>query len=206
MSNKELVASPLSFGLSLVLLLSLGASSLDPAAKGDLYCHTSFVISLIVLSWLLMKVFATLDRENTLEVLITQPFRPTDIMISLALPMLIVGLVTTLVLNLLLGYFVDLPEPNSHLTEMVVCLTIYLTGLIPLGILCCTLTQSSPMLFPIIYFPLATPLTLVTIQSFKVLWQSPQLSSEALTPFGTLMLLGVFFAIISGLLFHASLE
>ena len=64
------------------------------------------------------------------------------------------------------------------------------------------------MLFPIIYFPHRHPinLTIVTIQSFKVLWQSPQLSSEALSPFSTLLLLGVFFAIISGLLFHASLE
>ena len=198
--------SPLSFGLSLVLLLSLGASSLEQTAKVDLYCHTSFVIALVVISWFLMKVFATLEKENTLETLISQPFRATDIMISLGLPMLVVGVVTTLVLSLMLGYFIEIPEPNSHFIERVACLTAYLTGLIPLGILCCTLTQSSPMLFPIIYFPLATPLTLVTIQSFKVLWQSPQLSSEALSPFGTLLLLGVFFAIISGLLFHASLE
>lgn len=205
MSNKEQVLSPLSFGLALVLLIAVGTSALPADAKIIIYPTLLFVIGLIVLSWMLLKHFHTFAQEHTLITLLLHPFRPLTITCAFGLLILTINLITFIGLGWLLAAMLGVSTSLGWLLSLTACLSPYLLGMVPLGFLCClltTITPSSTMLFPVIYFPLATPLTLASIEVYALLWQSsaPGLdgASYAITgPLGLLMLLGGFFALLS---------
>lgn len=205
MSNKEHVLSPMSFGLSLVLLLAVGTSALPEDAKITMYPTLLFVIGLIVLSWMLLKHFHTFAQEHTLTTLLLHPFKPLAIALTFGLIILTINLITFIGLGWLLAAMLGLSLTPGWLGALTACLPPYLLGMVPLGVLCClltTITPASTMLFPVIYFPLATPLTLASIEVYTLLWQSSAPGIEGVTsaitgPIGLLILLGGFFALLS---------
>lgn len=206
--QKEQILSSLCFGLSLALLLSLGTADAADSVKKEQFAVMLFVILLITTSWMIMKSSTSHEKEQTLTTLLLHPFKASHIIISYSSVVMALSLITHLILGWILAVLFGVAGGGGGLmSSLIICLMPYLLGLVPLGCLCSTLTihsshsghNSSALLFPVIYFPLATPLTLVSIQTFKLLWHDSDslVRLSSYPSFWLLCALGVFYAVLS---------
>lgn len=209
-ARKEQILSPLMFALALVLLFSATAANLEPEQKKELFMGMSPVIALIVTSWFFMRLFSYFEKERVIETVLLIPQNPLQLFTALFLPTFVLSWGSSLFMVLAFGQFLGVPLPAESGFWIMVCFALYLLALTSLGILCSVLTTESTrnnMLFPMVYFPLAVPLTLVSMQSVKVLLQ-PVGSAEfsSLHPAAVLLFLALFFYGVSALLFAAVIE
>ena len=164
-----------------------------------------FVVGLIILSWILLKNFHIFEQENTITTLILYPFQPLTILIVFSSLLFVVTLISYVGLGWILMMLFGFSSSPNWIIPLIICLIPYLIGAIPLGFLCCILTtasSSSTLLFPVIYFPLVTPLTLASIEVYKLLWQGAGgggggVVLSMIQPVGMLVTIAGFFAALS---------
>ncbi|MCY4380540.1 MAG: heme exporter protein CcmB [Proteobacteria bacterium] len=206
LGQKEQAISALMFGISLVILCALATENLSGPPLRDLYVGLSFIITLITLSWFFMRIFANFFIDRTLETLMILPRNHHLIFVSCTCPILIFAVTSSLLLTWLLSHFLGLTLDLELMLTLGLSLAVYVFGLTPLGILCGLLTtydRDNSLLFPLIYFPLATPLTIVSLQSSKVIWHNFEVvMSNSIAPIILPACMAGFFFCLSLLLFN----
>ena len=182
---------------------------MDESAKSTMFPTVFFVVGLIILSWILLKNFHIFEQENTITTLILHPFQPLTILVVFSSLLFMITLISYVGLGWILMMLFGFNSSPGWIIPLIICLVPYLMGAIPLGFLCCLLTSSSSsstLLFPVIYFPLVTPLTLASIEVYKLLWRGAGVGAGSgvegfvlsmTQPVGMLITMGGFFALLS---------
>ena len=201
----EFLCTPLFLCLSLLVLLSLCIQKfLSPTVHHLVYIPMCYLISLIALAWFLMRVFASLEQDETHAHLRVLPVHAISLYAAHVIIAWSYGILSLMVIATLGWMLLQIQESLSFFLHLIACLTGFVIGICPIAIMSSILSISSKrdnLIFPIIFFPLTIPIAIASLLALEVhLWQRESLWN---TPWWMVLAgMDLFFLVLCALLFR----
>jgi heme exporter protein B len=190
LADRERILSPLLFAVVMLLLFSFALGDVDPSLLRRIYLAEAFITAFFALQIAFSRVFEPDRSDRVYDVLRTYPISHTAWFLAKYVLVLALGTLT-LVPTLLLGAVLNQTGQVPLLSvEVMLIAMLALCGLAALGVLlsAVTLTASSrQILYPLLYFPLTTPVLLAAVQASLAIGEKAS-STQALQAWGGLLL------------------
>jgi heme exporter protein B len=168
LSDKERLLSPVLFAMTLLLLFSFAMGNLDESLRTRIYTAQSFLTAFFALQLSFSRLFEPEQRDSVFDLMRTYPISHAAWFLAKYTLLLILGgliLVPTMVFGAFLQQTVR--TPLLHLPVFGVAF-LALAGLAALGLLLSVMTLKAngrQILYPLLYFPLTTPVLLAAVQA-----------------------------------------
>jgi len=182
--DKERLISPVLFSLTMLVLFAFALGDLDQSLRIRVYLAETFLTALFALQMSFSRLFEPDRQDRVFELLRTYPISYTSLFLAKYSLVLILGS-ATLIPTMLFGAFLH-QSANQQLFSWVVLGIglLALAGLGALGVLLSALTlkaQARQIIYPLLYFPMTTPVLLAAVQSARLCLDvglgSPELKS-----------------------------
>ncbi len=204
LADKERLISPIIFAATILLLFNFAMGGTDPSMRHQIFTAETFLTGFLALQICFMRIFEPDQEDRIFELMQTYPVNPTAWFLGKYTLVLILSslimLPTTLMASLLLF------DPNGPLLSPffygIVGLAII--GLGSIGVLLSTITlkaRARQILFPIIYFPLTTPVILAAVNSTLLYLEKREITEAIQGWVGLLCLFDVIYLTLGVLLF-----
>ncbi len=182
--DKERLVSPVLFALTMLILFAFALGDLDQSLRIKVYLAETLLTALFALQLSFSRLFEPDRQDRVFDLLRTYPVSYSSLFLAKYTLVLILGS-ATLIPTMLFGAFLHQSANQSLFSWLVLGISILaLAGLGALGVLLSVLTlkaQARQILYPILYFPLTTPVLLAAIQSARLCLEagvtSPELKS-----------------------------
>lgn len=168
LAEKDRLISPLLFAATMLILFAFAVGDVDDELVIKLFLAQTFLTMLLALQTSFARIFEPDQRDRVFELLQTYPINYSALFLGKYVLVLMLGLSIVLPTMVFSGFLHD--SATIKLLNPLVFLVagLALCGLVALGVLLSALTlraSGKEVLFPILYFPLATPILLAAIQS-----------------------------------------
>jgi heme exporter protein B len=168
LAEKDRLVSPLLFAATMLILFAFAVGDVRDDLVIKIHLAQTFLTMLLALQTSFSRIFDPDERDRVFELLQTYPINHSAWFLGKYVLVLILGISIVLPTMLFSGFLHD--SPTIHLLNPMVFVVAILSliGLVALGVLLSALTlkaSGKEVLFPLLYFPLATPILLAAIQS-----------------------------------------
>lgn len=171
LAEKERIISPLLFSATMLILFAFSLGEVPKDWVTKIFIAESFLTILFALQTSFSRTFEPDQKDRVFEILQCYPLNHSAWFLGKYLLIILQGLLIVFPTMLLAGLLnstvgIDLLNPLVFLVAFLA-----LCGLASLGVLLSALTLKSSgkeILFPLLYFPLSTPILLAAIQSSLV--------------------------------------
>ncbi len=168
LADRERLVSPALFAATMLVLFSFALGEVDASLKARIYIAETFLTAFFALQLSFSRLFEPDRQDRVFDLLRTYPVSHTAWYLAKYTLVMIVG-VAVLVPTLLFGAFLHHTD-KAPVFSWVVCgiALLALAGLAALGVLLSALTlkaNSRQVLYPLLYFPLTTPVLLAATQA-----------------------------------------
>ena len=167
-ADKERLISPILFSVTMLLLFSFALGEMDPSLKARVYVAETFLTAFFALQLSFSRLFEPDRQDRVFDLMRSYPVSHTAWFLAKYTLVMLSG-ITVLVPTLLFGAFIHHTD-KAPVFAWTVCgiALLALAGLAALGVLLSAMTlkaNSRQILYPLLYFPLTTPVLLAATQS-----------------------------------------
>jgi heme exporter protein B len=168
MAEKDRLISPLLFAATMLILFAFAVGQVKDDLVIKIYLAQTFLTLLFALQTSFARIFDPDQQDKVFQLLQCYPIEHSAWFLAKYVLVMLVG-TSILVPTMFLGGILN-DAPNLQLLNPYVFLIAFLAlgGLASLGVLLSAMTLNASgreILFPLLYFPLATPVLLAAIQS-----------------------------------------
>ena len=167
-TSPDRLLSPILFAATLLLCFSFALSRLPSEVSLPIFIAETILTAFFALQICFSRIFEPDTGDKVYDLLRTYPVNPTAWFLSKYFSVVILGLMILLPTMILSNFFHG-ESGASILTPTFVAIAIMtLLGLAALGVLLALITMDSgarAILYPLLYFPLTTPVLLSAIES-----------------------------------------
>lgn len=168
LADLERVISPVLFSVTLLLLFSFAMGEIPPELKAKVYLAETFLTLLFSLQLSFSRLFEPDRQDHVFDLLRAYPVSHSAWFVAKYALILILG-TATLLPTMFFGSFLNHSASSPVFSWAVIGIALLaLAGLASLGVLLSAMTlkaNSRQILYPLLYFPLTTPVLLAAIQS-----------------------------------------
>lgn len=184
LADAERLISPVLFSVTLLILFSFAMGDVGPDLRPKVYLAGTFLTLLFSLQLCFSRLFDPDRQDLVFDLLRCYPVSHTAWYLSKYVLILILG-AATLVPTMLFGAFLhhSVARPVFSWTVMGIA-SLALAGLGALGVLLSTITLKAhgrQILYPLLYFPLTTPVLLAAVQASLTVLDRGAVDSTAAT-------------------------
>jgi heme exporter protein B len=204
LADFERILSPVLFAVTLLILFAFAMGEVDDPLKARVYLAETFLTAFFALQVSFSRLFEPDRQDRVFDVLRTYPVSHTAWFLAKYVLVMALGL-ATLAPTLVFGAFLH-QTARVPLFSWVVCgiAALALAGLAALGVLLSALTlkaNSRQILYPLLYFPLTTPVLLAAVQSSLTYLQTHRLDGAVQSWLGLLLAFDAIYFTLGVLLF-----
>ena len=167
-SSPERLISPLLFAATILVILTFTLGEPEPAMVISWFVAQSYLTGFFALQISVSRAFEPDTPDGAFQLLRTYPVSPAAWFLSRYLRVLLMGSMVLLP-TLFLGAFLHSRAGITLIDGPVVLIAVLsLMGLSAIGVLLTTMTLQSgarQILYPVLYFPLTTPVLLAAVES-----------------------------------------
>ncbi len=182
LAEKQRLISPLLFAATILILFSFAMGEIPDFLITKMFLAETFLTLLFALQASFSRIFEPDQQDKVFELLQTYPLSSSGWFFGKYILVMIIGIAIVLPTMLLAGLLLD--TPGINLLEPFVFLMAFLalTGLTALGILLSAATLKAAgreIIFPLLYFPLSTPILLAAVEGSLAYYDNSVLSGDA---------------------------
>jgi heme exporter protein B len=204
-ASAERWLSPLLFALTMLLLFSFAFGRVEPAFIPQLFVAATFLTAFFALQIAFSRVLEPDMQDRVFDQLRSYPIAPTAWFLSKYLLVLMIGLMILGPTLVLADLFINESTISFLSFPLFAIAACSLIALGALGVLLSTMmlrSNARQILYPLLYFPLTTPVLLAAVESSKALLiQQHSLSHLMSSWLGLLVISGIMYFTLSLLLF-----
>jgi heme exporter protein B len=204
-ASAERWLSPLLFALTMLLLFSFAFGRVEPAFVPQLFVAATFLTAFFALQIAFSRVLEPDMQDRVFDQLRSYPIAPTAWFLSKYLLVLMIGLMILGPTLVLADLFINESTISFLSFPLFAIAACSLIALGALGVLLSTMmlrSNARQILYPLLYFPLTTPVLLAAVESSKALLiQQHSLSHLMSSWLGLLVISGIMYFTLSLLLF-----
>ena len=204
LADLERVVSPILFAITLLLLFAFAMGEVDASLRIRVYLAETMLTALFALQVSFARLFEPDRQDRVFDLLRTYPVSHTALFLAKYTLVLILGF-ATLMPTLLFGAFLNQSAKQPLFAWAVVGVALLaLAGLAALGVLLSAITlkaNTRQILYPLLYFPLTTPVLLAAVQSSQLYLERLQITSEVKSWLGLLVAFDCIYVTLGVLLF-----
>jgi heme exporter protein B len=204
-ASAERWLSPLLFALTMLLLFSFAFGRVEPAFIPQLFVAANFLTAFFALQIAFSRVLEPDMQDRVFDQLRSYPLSPTAWFLSKYLLVLMIGLMILGPTLVLADLFINESTISFLSLPLFAIAACSLIALGALGVLLSTMmlrSNARQILYPLLYFPLTTPVLLAAVESSKALLiEQHSLSQLLSTWLGLLVISGIMYFTLSLLLF-----
>lgn len=182
-SDLERIISPILFAITMMLVFSFAVGEVDPSIKAKIYLAQTFVTALLALQLGFSRIFEPDRQDRVFDQIRTYPINAAAWYCAKYVLVVTLG-GSTLIPTMLFGAFLNQTEKNPLFSWSVVLVGLLaLAGLAAIGVLLATMTlkaQSRQILYPILYFPLTTPVLLAAVNVSEMILQDSGVTEQSM--------------------------
>lgn len=168
LADLERIVSPVLFAVTMLILFSFAVGELDASLRVRIYVAESFLTALFATQVGFARLFEPDRQDRVFDLLRTYPVSHTAWFLAKYTLVLILG-AATVVPTMLFGAFLHQSAKQPLFSWTVLGIAgLALAGLAALGVLLSAMTlkaNSRAILYPLLYFPLTTPVLLAAVQA-----------------------------------------
>ncbi len=204
-ASAERWISPLLFALTVLLLFSFAFGRVEVAFIPQLFVAATFLTAFFALQIAFSRVLEPDMQDRVFDQMRSYPIAPTAWFVSKYLLVLMLGLMILLPTLVLADLFIN-ESPISFLSlPLFAIAACSLIALGALGVLLSTMmlrSNAKQILYPLLYFPLTTPVLLAAVETSKALLIDHKNLDQMLSSWlGLLVISGIMYFTLSLLLF-----
>jgi heme exporter protein B len=204
LADLERIMSPVLFALTLLVVFSFAVGDVDDSLRVKIYLAETFLTAFFALQISFSRIFEPDRQDRVFDLMRTYPVSHNAWFLSKYTMVLALG-IATLGPTLFFGAFLH-QSTKVQLFSWVVCLIAFLAlaGLAALGVLLSVVTlkaNSRQILYPLLYFPLVTPVLLAAVQAADLYLRDQALNDVVLPWLGLLLAFDTIYFTLSFLLF-----
>jgi heme exporter protein B len=163
LADKERLVSPILFGVTLLILFSFAIGEVEPELRRKIYVAETFLTAFFALQLSFSRLFEPDRQDRVFDLMRSYPVSHTAWYLAKYLLILMLG-AATLLPTMLFSAFLHHNDKDPLFSWAVVGIALLaLAGLAALGVLLSAMTlkaNSRQILYPLLYFPLTTPVLL----------------------------------------------
>lgn len=203
-ADKERLVSPVLFSITMLLLFSFALGELDASLKARVYLAETFLTAFFALQLSFSRLFEPDRQDRVFDLMRSYPVSHTAWFLAKYTLVVLLGL-AVLAPTLLFGAFIHHTDKAPVFSWMVCGIAVLaLLGLAALGVLLSAMTlkaHSRQILYPLLYFPLTTPVLLAAVQSSLIYLETGQSTTSVRAWLGLLASFDVIYFTLGVLLF-----
>jgi len=171
LADRERLLSPLLFAATIMILFAFTLGDVDPSFRVKVFLAQTFLTLFLALQISFARIFEPDTQDRVFDLMRTCPLHSEAWYLGKFILVLITG---TLILlpTFLLGGLLHSQDASPLLTwQMTLTLFLTLFGLASLGVLLSAMTMRAlarQIIFPLLYFPLTTPVLLAAVQASEI--------------------------------------
>ncbi|WP_141734704.1 heme exporter protein CcmB [Oligoflexus tunisiensis] len=204
-ASAERWLSPLLFALTMLLLFSFAFGKVEPDFIPQLFVAATFLTAFFALQIAFSRVLEPDMQDRVFDQLRSYPLAPTAWFLSKYLLVLMIGLMILAPTLVLADLFINETSISFLSLPLFAIAACSLIALGALGVLLSTMmlrSNARQILYPLLYFPLTTPVLLAAVESSKALLIEQHSLSHLLSSWlGLLVISGIMYFTLSLLLF-----
>ena len=172
LADRERLVSPVLFGITMMILFSFALGDVDPSFVKRIYLAETFLTALFALQLTFSRLFEPDRQDRVFDLMRSYPISHAAWFLAKYVLVLAVGF-AVLAPTMLFGAFLH-QTARQPVFSWEVCgiAVLALAGLAALGVLLSAMTlkaNSRQMLYPLLYFPLTTPVLLAAVQASLII-------------------------------------
>ena len=204
-SNAERWLSPLLFSGTMIVLFAFAFGKVEPQFLPQLYIAATFLTAFFSLQISFSRVLEPDMQDRVFDQLRTYPISPSAWFLSKYTIVVLLGILILGPTLLLSNLFLNDGTPSLLSGSVAVIALLALLSLGALGVLLSTMmlrSNAKQILYPLIYFPLTTPVLLSAVESSRsILVDGKDLSYLMSSWLGLLVIFGIMYFTLCLLLF-----
>jgi len=204
-ASAERWLSPLLFALTMLLLFSFAFGRVEPAFVPQLFVAATFLTAFFALQIAFSRVLEPDMQDRVFDQLRSYPIAPTSWFLSKYLLVLMIGLMILGPTLVLADLFINESTISFLSFPLFAIAACSLIALGALGVLLSTMmlrSNARQILYPLLYFPLTTPVLLAAVESSKALLIEQHSLGHLMSSWlGLLVISGIMYFTLSLLLF-----
>lgn len=204
LADLERIVSPVLFALTLLVVFSFAVGDVEDSLRVKIYLAQTFLTAFFALQVSFSRIFDPDRQDKVFDLMRTYPVSHNAWFFAKYTMVMLLGS-ATLAPTLAFGAFLN-QSTRITVFSWGVCLIAFLTlaGLAALGVLLSVVTlkaNSRQILYPLLYFPLVTPVLLAAVQAADLYLRDGQWSDVVLPWLGLLLAFDTIYLTLSFLLF-----
>lgn len=172
LADKERLISPILFATTMLILFAFGIGETSEDLIIKIFLAQTFLTLLFSLQITFARIFDPDEKDKVFQLLQCYPINHAAWFLGKYTLVILVGSLVLVPTMLLAGLLNHNPKAPLLTPEIFLIAFLALAGLASIGVLLSAMTLKASgreVLFPLIYFPLSTPVLLAAIQSSQVL-------------------------------------
>lgn len=209
LANRERIVSPLLFAATILLLFSFAIGQIPAEFHARFFAAEAILTIFFALEIVFSRIFEPDQQDRVYELIRTYPVSPVSWFFAKYTQVLIFGIILTLPAIFLAAMFSGIAPEILLDPSLLVIFVGGQAGIAALGILLSAATQTSnarQILYPLLYFPLSTPVLLAMTNTLLIYVENGKMDSVAWKWLGLLLGIDVIFVTLGALLFGELVE
>lgn len=204
-SNSERWLSPLLFAITMLVLFSFAIGNIEPEFAVKIFVAETFLTALFALQISFSRILDPDTQDRVFDLLRTYPIQPAAWFIAKYLLVLVMGALIVFPTMLLATFFLGSTGVDVLQAPVFLVAFAAISCLASVGVLLSTMTMrsgSKQILYPLLYFPLTTPVLLSAVEASTAVITSNRSFSELLESWlGLLLIFGIIYFTLGVLLY-----
>lgn len=181
LADSERTVSPVLFAITMLLLFAFAMGDLDASLRAKVYLAETFLTAFFALQLSFSRLFEPDRQDRVFDLIRTYPVSHTTWFLAKYTLVFILGS-ATLAPTLLFGAFLHQSARTPLFSWTVTGIAfLALAGLCALGVLLSAMTlkaNARQILYPLLYFPMTTPVLLAAVQASEVALDASRKASD----------------------------
>ena len=171
MANVGRLLSPLFFGLTLLVLFSFAFADLPPEWEANAFVSTTTVTAFLSLQLAFARAFEIEESDRLFDYLRSYPISGNAWFLAKFCHVLTISAVSVVPVIALASIFFGKAAQMAITWQFSLTIAGVFVGLASIGVLLATITlrtNAKQILFPLLYFPLVSPILIAAVESAKL--------------------------------------
>lgn len=204
-ASSERWLSPLLFALTVLVLFAFAFGRIQPQFLPQMFTAATFLTAFFSLQIAFSRILEPDMQDKVFDQLRSYPISPSAWFLGKYILVLLLGLMILAPTLLLSNLFLNEGRENLLSSSVFVVALVALLGLGSIGVLLSTMmlrSNAKQILYPLIYFPLTTPVLLAAVEASRaIIVDGTSLEKLLSSWLGLLVIFGIMYFTLSLLLF-----
>ena len=209
LADKERMISPILFAITILLLFSFALGEVEERLRAQVFTAETYLTGFFALQLSFSRLFEPERDDRVFDLMRSYPISHAAWFLAKYTLVIILGLATLLPTMVFGAFLLQGSGPALLSWPLVGVAALAVAGLAALGVLLSVMTlkaHARQLLYPLLYFPLTTPVLLAAVQTSLIYLEEGQMTEAAQSWMGLLTLFNVIYFTLALLLYSELLD